>query len=374
MPPVNPPNLNRKSEQAPDRSVIISTSVGFQILDADEFIDDTQKLSLDLVIGLSDNVVGEAPGKRRAEKMVDRTSVWTRKLLQSLATLGKVSSSTPPYALAPILPLGVAAQSQYLAQLEDELDNKLCGFALYDTACLPDLPERLYSGVRLSLDEPSTPQKVLDEVSMGVDLFALPLIGAATDAGLALDFAFPAAQAPRDGLSEQSSKRQPLAIDLWDKDHTTDVGPLRKGCSCFACETHHRAYVHHLLDAKEMLAWVLLQIHNHHIIDAFFSGIRESLARDNFERDVETFAKIYKSEMPEKTGQGPRVRGYQMRSEGPGEKKKNPSAYNTLDDIRQKIADTAFEPDTTAKPTELENQGFGVTVGSKTSIGDKVEK
>ncbi|KAL9080824.1 MAG: hypothetical protein Q9157_000520 [Trypethelium eluteriae] len=374
MPPVNPPNLNRKSEQAPNRSIIISTSVGFQILDVDEFINDAQKLSPDLVIGLSDNVVGEAPGKRRAEKMVDRTAAWTRKLLQSIATPGDPGSSTASYALAPILPLSVAAQSQYLAQLEDEMDNRLCGFALYDTACLPDLPERLYSGVRLSLDEVSTPHKVLDEVAMGVDLFVFPLVGAATDAGLALDFAFPAVQAPIDGPSEQSSERQPLAIDLWTKDHATDLGPLRKGCSCFACGTHHRAYVHHLLDAKEMLAWVLLQIHNHHIIDAFFSGIRESISRDSFEHDVENFNKIYESEMPEKTGQGPRVRGYQMRSEGPGEKKKNPSRYNTLDDIRQKIADAPSEPDATMKATSLENQGLVVTRESKTSIGDELDK
>ena len=303
IPPVLPPTSSRKSEQAPDRSIPISTSVGFQTLDLDEYIDDVLELKPDIVIGMSDNILGETPGRRRIEKMADRTNAWTRKLLQSVAT--KEGSPAPTYALAPILPLDAAVQSQYFAQLEDEMGEKQFGLALYDTGHALHLPEYLQSAMCLSLDGPETPQQVLNEVALGVDLFVLPFIGAATDAGLALDFIFPAFHAPEDH-SPLPSKRQCLTIDLWAKDHATDLGPLRQGCPCYTCKTHHRAYLHHLLNAKEMLAWVLLQIHNHQIVDAFFGGIRESISTGSFENDAEVFNKAYGSEFPKKTGQGPR--------------------------------------------------------------------
>lgn len=41
-----------------------------------------------------------------------------------------------------------------------------------------------------------------------------------------------------------------------------DKGPLLPGCGCFACARHSRAYVHHLLNAHEMLGEVLLEAHN----------------------------------------------------------------------------------------------------------------
>ena len=62
---------------------------------------------------------------------------------------------------------------------------------------------------------------------------------------------------------------EPLGLDLWSPTYATDLSPLREGCECYACGSHHRAYVRHLLDAKEMLGWVLLQIHNHHTLDVF---------------------------------------------------------------------------------------------------------
>ena len=306
MPPVNPPAISRKSEQAPNRSMVISTSVGFQILDVDEYIDDVQLLKPGLVIGMSDNIVGDALGRRRMERMVDRTAAWTRRLLQSTAVPPNQDCPNDTHVLAPVLPLSVAVQSQYLASLEDEVHKKLCGLALYDTACMDDLPEGLWSTLCLSMDDPGTPQKVLDEVALGIDFFALPFIGTATDAGFAFDFVFPTSDVLIDGIGKRPSQRQQLAIDMWSKDHAVDLSPLREGCSCYACKTHHRAYVHHLLNAKEMLAWVLLQIHNHHIIEAFFAAIRESIAKRAFANDVETFCETYKSEFPEATGQGPR--------------------------------------------------------------------
>lgn len=57
-----------------------------------------------------------------------------------------------------------------------------------------------------------------------------------------------------------------------------------------------------------------------------------------------------------------RVRGYQFKSEGPGEPKKNPSAYRMLDDASERLADALALPSPNADGEELEKQGFAETV------------
>jgi hypothetical protein len=69
-----------------------------------------------------------------------------------------------------------------------------------------------------------------------------------------------------------------------------------------------------------------------------------------------------------------RLRGYQLKSEGPGEKKKNPSAYNTLNDIKEKMADTADAPDQSTEAAELEEHGLGQPTRKLTLDGHKIDK
>jgi queuine tRNA-ribosyltransferase len=88
-----------------------------------------------------------------------------------------------------------------------------------------------------------------------------------------------------------------------------------------------------------MVAWTLLQIHNFSIMDAFFISVRESIRNGTFEKDVATFGRAYDSELPRQTGKGPRVRGYQTKSIGGGEPKKNLKAYGKLDDQMQRLAE-----------------------------------
>jgi queuine tRNA-ribosyltransferase len=81
-----------------------------------------------------------------------------------------------------------------------------------------------------------------------------------------------------------------------------------------------------------MLGWVLIQLHNHAIMAAFFDGVRASLDASTFDTDVAAFEAYYEPALPEKTGQGPRIRGYQFKSEEHAKKeKKNPKAYKKFD-------------------------------------------
>lgn len=56
-----------------------------------------------------------------------------------------------------------------------------------------------------------------------------------------------------------------------------DKRPLVAGCSCFTCANHSRAYMHHLLHTHEMLASVLLEMHNTHWWLRFFSSLQEAI-------------------------------------------------------------------------------------------------
>lgn len=67
--------------------------------------------------------------------------------------------------------------------------------------------------------------------------------------------------------------------------------------------------------------------HNTAVIDRFFAAIRKSIDQGTFEQDRLLFASTYADDLPKKTGQGPRLRGYQFKSEG-GTGKKNPKSFS----------------------------------------------
>lgn len=295
-PPIPCPPSNTQT------SIAILTSIGFRQLSAAQYIDAVQTLKPDIAIGLADIVLERPPGVKRRGKMVDRTHAFTRDALEKLYEVPEMQAekSSPAY-FAPILPLDNAQHTLYLDDMETEFRDYLSGLALYESASLTFIPTSLGSLPRLLLSEPTSPHEILRDISLGADLLTLPLIGTASDAGIALDFTFPAPSTP-----QEADEPRPLGIDLWSPVHAKDTSPLRAGCECYACRQHHRAYVNHLLHAKEMTAWVLLSIHNYHIIDDFFAGVRESIRRGTFEEDVQSFNRVYASSLPERTGEGPR--------------------------------------------------------------------
>ena len=69
-----------------------------------------------------------------------------------------------------------------------------------------------------------------------------------------------------------------------------DKRALVPGCACFACKNHTRAYMHHLLHANEMLAFVLLETHNTHWWLDFFEGLREAVVAGRAAEYGEWFA------------------------------------------------------------------------------------
>jgi queuine tRNA-ribosyltransferase subunit QTRTD1 len=343
-PAVSAPNGNSNS------AISIFTSTGFQVLSNKSYISYIEKLRPDIAIALADVPYGSLPGTKRVAKMGDRTQEWLSQLLSDKREEQAV--------FAPVLPIDFLDQSEYLNNIADDLADQISGLAFYNSNLLPDIPATtaLSKLPRLSLDEPASPRQILRQISLGMDIFTVPFIGFATDAGIALTFRFPRPLPTGEAISNGAGALQ-LGLDMWPRVHSTSVSPLDTSCTCYTCTFHHRAYVQHLLSAKEMLGWVLIQVHNHHIISEFFTAIRESIRNGAFEADCEEFAKVYESELPEKSGQGPRVRGYHFKSEGHGEPKKNKAAWGNLGSDDQEV-DGVLVPEEPA--SELEEKSFAV--------------
>ena len=62
-----------------------------------------------------------------------------------------------------------------------------------------------------------------------------------------------------------------------------DTHPIDETCTCYTCRTFTRAYLRHLIVAKELLAGTLLSIHNLHALIQLVNDIRESILDNTFD-------------------------------------------------------------------------------------------
>lgn len=167
------------------------------------------------------------------------------------------------------------------------------------TAVSEELPEdkpRLLQGV-------GRPDEVLACVEAGVDLFESFFPFQVAERGCALCFDYDVSPDPERAVLELEDDRETAAvtqqngdlnpddrtqmtsfeINLKDKRYQDDFRPLVEGCGCYCCKNHQRAYLHHLLVTNELLAGVLLMIHNTAHYLGFFRALREALAGDKLD-------------------------------------------------------------------------------------------
>ena len=86
-------------------------------------------------------------------------------------------------------------------------------------------------------------------------------------------------------------------INLRNAQFKQDKEPLTADCTCYTCTHFSRAYVRHLVQAKEILAHILLTIHNVHFLLDLMRQIREAIADGRFR----TFAEQFLAHYPEVT-------------------------------------------------------------------------
>ncbi|KAF3654172.1 putative U-box domain-containing protein 35-like [Capsicum annuum] len=105
------------------------------------------------------------------------------------------------------------------------------------------------------------------------------------------------------GLGESMEERNPLlraVVDSLPEEKPRlisglglpgkkDISPIVDDCKCYTCQNHTKAYINHLLNVHEMLAHVLLEIHNTHHFLGFFRSIREAIQEGKFEQFRQKF-------------------------------------------------------------------------------------
>lgn len=107
-----------------------------------------------------------------------------------------------------------------------------------------------------------TPANILEGVDRGVDFF---------------DCVYPTRNGRHGHLYTNQGK-----INLFNAKYELDSRPIEEGCQCPACRRYSRAYIRHLLKAKEMLGMRLCVLHNLYFYNTMMEEIRDALDRGEF--------------------------------------------------------------------------------------------
>lgn len=138
--------------------------------------------------------------------------------------------------------------------------SKSCGISFADIHKLPTIEERLIvlKEVSSKIENESQIRVIrgsIDPADMEkylpfVDVIDTTYVDEITSKGYALQLSL-------DGKISES-------LNIWDEKYFEDFEPLSSTCTCLSCKSYKRSYVHHLLKSHEMLAGVLLMMHNLH--------------------------------------------------------------------------------------------------------------
>ncbi|XP_024973320.1 queuine tRNA-ribosyltransferase accessory subunit 2-like [Cynara cardunculus var. scolymus] len=253
-----------------------------------EYMKMISSMKPDLWVSLADEVSASVTAKRN-KAAVDRTIRWLDDCISLKSTDGALFGS--------IVGGCSIEERQHCAQEVAKRNVSgyyIGGFGLGDsidgrstllhavTDCLPKEKPRQVCGLGL-------PEEVLQGIAAGIDLFDSMYIYHLTLGGFALIF-------PLDGQCKHVSDPQ---LSAMTSDHTKinlkatvyrkDASPIVDGCNCYTCQNHTKAYINHLLNVHEMLAQILLEIHNTHHYLAFFRLIREAITKGKFEQFRQNF-------------------------------------------------------------------------------------
>jgi len=82
-------------------------------------------------------------------------------------------------------------------------------------------------------------------------------------------------------------------LNLRNTRYATDSGPIEDGCTCYTCRTFTRAYLRHLIVAREILANQLLSLHNLHLLLTIMREMRVAILDGTFPAYAERFLATY---------------------------------------------------------------------------------
>ena len=203
---------------------------------------------------------------------VERTTRWLERCKVEMARLNSLEDTINKRQMLFGINQGGINEDIRIEHAKRITDMDLDGYAIGGLA-VGESHEDMYRIIEatvpyLPVDKPTylmgvgTPANILEAVDRGVDFF---------------DCVYPSRNGRHGHVYTNKGK-----INLFNAKYETDSEPIEVGCGCPACQKYSRAYIRHLLKAKEMLGMRLCVLHNLYFYNTMMEEIREAIEQGRY--------------------------------------------------------------------------------------------
>ena len=207
------------------------------------------------------------------QNSVDRTTRWLERCKVEMNRLNSLEDTVNPSQMLFGINQGAVFSDIRIEHAKRIAEMDLDGYAVGGLA-VGETHEEMYRVLEdvvpyLPQDKPTylmgvgTPANILEAVSRGVDFF---------------DCVYPSRNGRHGHVYTNLGK-----LNLFNQKYEKDMRPIEEGCNCPACRRYSRAYIRHLLKAKEMLGMRLCVLHNLYFYNTMMTEIRDALDAGNYE-------------------------------------------------------------------------------------------
>lgn len=203
---------------------------------------------------------------------VERTTRWLNRCQNEMKRLNSLEDTINKNQLLFGINQGAIFSDIRIEHAKIISDMNLDGYAVGGLAVGESHDEMYYileeTVPYLPIDKPTylmgvgTPANILEGVERGVDFF---------------DCVYPTRNGRHGHLYTKHGK-----INLFNAKFELDNRPIEEGCGCPTCQRYSRAYIRHLLKAKEMLGMRMCVIHNLYFYNNMMQEIRDALDQGEF--------------------------------------------------------------------------------------------
>lgn len=206
------------------------------------------------------------------QNSVDRTTRWLERCKKEMQRLNSLDDTINKEQMLFGINQGGTFEDIRIEQAKRISEFDLDGYALGGLA-VGETHEQMYDILDktipyLPLEKPTylmgvgTPANILESVDRGVDFF---------------DCVYPTRNGRHGHLYTNKGK-----INLFNAKYETDDRPIEEGCGCPTCKRYSRAYIRHLLKAKEMLGMRLCVLHNLYFYNTMMEEIRLAIEEHRY--------------------------------------------------------------------------------------------
>lgn len=230
-----------------------------------------------------DECPSSVASRKYIENSVERTTRWLARCKDEMARLNSLPDTINKNQMLFGINQGGIYEDIRVAHAKEIAKMDLDGYAIGGLA-VGESHEDMYRILdavvpHLPVEKPTylmgvgTPANILEAVDRGVDFF---------------DCVYPSRNGRHGHVYTNHGK-----LNLFNAKYELDDRPIEEGCQCPACRTYSRAYIRHLLKAKEMLGMRLCVLHNLYFYNTMMEEIREAIEQGRYkEYKEEKLAKI----------------------------------------------------------------------------------